>query len=116
MNEKRIANLMETLKCSREEAISVIEDDARIDKGEKLFELDSEQKKNAKAATITSTGAKTERKPREKKENTDKQALVQMLIGGLGEVDNLTVANAEREFTFTFNGNKYKVVLSAPRS
>ena len=30
--------------------------------------------------------------------------------------DSYEIANAEREFSFTFRGRKYKVVLSCPRS
>ena len=39
---------MKTLDLTREQALQVIEDDKRIDKGEKLFELTDEQKANAK--------------------------------------------------------------------
>ena len=42
--ENRILQLMTALKISREEALQVLEDDKRIDRGEKLFELTDEQK------------------------------------------------------------------------
>ena len=43
----RVNELMILLQCSEEEALQVIEDDKRIDRGEDLFPLTAEQKKNA---------------------------------------------------------------------
>jgi hypothetical protein len=43
--------------------------------------------------------------------------LLHLLQCGLGDnVTDLVVTNQEREFLFTYNGIKYKVVLSAPRT
>ena len=97
----------------------VLADDKRIDKGEKLFELDPELKKGAKKAR------QADRKPtaynfqkRERKADMGKRDLISALVGAVapladGEVE---ITNIEREFVFTVNGRKYKVVLSAPRS
>jgi hypothetical protein len=119
MDEKLIAKHMTVLGISREEAIQLIADDKRIDKGEKLFELDPELEKGAKKAR------QADRKPtaynfqkRERKADTGKRDLISALVGAVapladGEVE---VTNIEREFVFTVDGRKYKVVLSAPRS
>ena len=40
--EEKIAKLMKSLGISREEAIELMEEDKRIDRGEKLNELDPE--------------------------------------------------------------------------
>ena len=54
---------------------------------------------------------------RERKADNDKATLVNTLFNAiLPMCDTYEVQNAEREFTFTYNGKKYKVVLSAPRS
>ena len=50
MDEKLIAKHMKVLGITREEAIQLIEDDRKIDKGEKLFELTPEQKQASKKA------------------------------------------------------------------
>ena len=50
-NEKRIAELMKALECTREEALEIIADDEAIDSGEKLFELTPEQEKASKIVT-----------------------------------------------------------------
>ena len=100
----------------------VLADDKRIDKGEKLFELTAEQEKASKQAR------KADRAPtvykldntagkRSKKANTDKAFLIDLLIRSLPPHGvGIEVVNPEREFTFTYNGTKYKIVLSAPRS
>ena len=101
----------------------VLADDKRIDKGEKLFELSAEQEKASKQAR------QADRKPtvykldnangkRSKKANADKQTIINALDEALCRIaDKQTeITNAEREIIFHFNGVKYKVVLSAPRS
>ena len=98
----------------------VLADDKRIDKGEKLFELSAEQEKASKQAR------QADRKPtvykldntagkRSKKADTDKQEIMRKLLDCFDEYAP-QVINAEREFTFTYNGKKFKIVLSAPRS
>ena len=118
---------MRKLGMTEEEIKQVLADDKRIDKGEKLFELTAEQTKASREAR------QADRKPtvykldnangkRSKKANTDKQYLIKAIVSGLktycGLLDENTVevVNAERELIFHYNGTKYKVVLSAPRS
>ena len=48
--EKKVFESMIALGCSEEEAFEVIESDRRIDKGEKIFDLDPELEKGAKKA------------------------------------------------------------------
>lgn len=102
----------------------VLEDDKRIDKGEKLFELSAEQEKASKQAR------QADRKPtaykldntagkRSKKANEVKAGLIELLSEVIKEqpaCNNLEIVNNEREFVFSWMGTKYKVVLSAPRS
>lgn len=119
MDEKLIQKHMTLLKCTREEAIQLIEDDKRIDKGEKLFELDPELAKGAKKAR------QADRKPttykfstREKKAKPEKAEICSAMMEGLAKIGvaDFNVTNAEREFLFTHNGIKYKVTLACPRS
>lgn len=103
------------------EILSVLASDKEIDRGAKLFELDAEKQagaKKARRAERTDTP-----KPRERKPNEDKQFLLRVLLKalenhddeGFGEEFQSEVINPEREFLFTYNGTKYKVVLSVPR-
>ncbi len=126
--EKQIEKLMKTLNVSRAEALEIIETDKRIDKGEKLFDLDPELEAGAKKARQADRAKSTEPVKRERKANLDKQAIINRFVASLenwfasdsqhtfNACTNIEVANPEREFTFTYNDVKYKVVLSAPRS
>lgn len=109
---------MKNLGCDYETAKQVVLDDERIDKGEKLFEQTAEQKANSKKYR------QGDRKPtvykletRERKADVDKREIIQTLDDTLCDlVDNVTVTNIERQIDFEFNGRKFRVVLSAPRS
>ena len=115
------------LGMTKEEITEVLEADKMIDQGIKLFELTPEQEKASKQARqadrkpkvydLDNTGGK-----RSKKANEDKQYLIKaiqaglkMYCGGLNEA-SIETQNPEREFTFTYNDTKYKVVLSIPRT
>lgn len=97
--------------------------DKRIDRGEKLFELDPELEAGAKKARQADRKP-SERKPREKKQDKDKAFLLRVMLKALENHDDKgfgtefqsEVINPEREFSFTYNGRKYKVVLSCPRT
>ena len=106
---------------TEDEILDVLATDKEIDRGAKLFELDEELKagaKKARRADRTDTP-----KPRERKPNEDKQFLLRVLLKALENHDDegfgtefqSEIINPEREFLFTYNGTKYKVVLSAPR-
>ena len=120
--EKLIAKHMNLLKISREDAIQLIEDDKRIDKGEKLFSLTPEQEKTSKKARSAGRKPKTtvykfDTTKRKTPENKNKSDLISVITGALTEygAKNLELINPEREFTFTMDGTKYKIVLSLPR-
>lgn len=110
---------MRRLGFTEQEIAETLEADRKIDKGEKLYELTPEQKQVEKKAR------QADRKPtvynfqkRERKADTGKRDLISALVSAVapladGEVE---ITNIEREFVFTVNGRKYKVVLSAPRS
>lgn len=118
MDEKRVVELMHLLQCSREEALQVIEDDKRIDRGEKLFELDAEAEKNAKKArTMPRQPTVYTFTPRERKADNDKRYLINEIFKLLElQGVQVSVTNQERELTFNYNNRKYKIVLSCPRS
>jgi hypothetical protein len=114
--EEKIQKLMKSLNISREEAIDLIEEDKRIDKGEKLYELDPELEKGAKKARQADR-KKTEVK-RERKPKPEKAEICSAMMEGLAElgVEDFNITNPEREFLFTHNGTKYKVTLACPRT
>ena len=122
--EKQIANLMELLQCTEEQAKDIIAKDKEIDKmtvAQCESDLTQEQKASAKKAR------QGDRKPtvynfntRERKADLDKAHLIHLLADCLCMVtaneNDLTVTNAERQIDFVYNGRKFRVVLSAPRN
>jgi hypothetical protein len=119
MDESLIAKHMNILGISREEAIQLIEDDRRIDKGEKLFELTSEQKqaaKKARQADRKPTIYKFDTSKRKRPANESKRLLIDTIKTALENIGaNVEITNIEREMILMFEDTKYKVVLSAPR-
>lgn len=105
---------MKALGMSEEEIADILRTDKEIDRGAKLFELSPELEAGAKKAR------RADRKPtavkRERKEDADKRQLITLLTSALGNVRPEDIINPEREFLFTWNGKKYKVTLSCPRS
>lgn len=129
MDKDRIDLLMKNLGITENEAVEVLEADRQIDKGEKLFELTDEQSKASKQARIVPrTPTAYNFTKRERKADNDKRriieylknALVNEIYTSLTDVDCLAVEvdviNPERELVFNYNGRKFKIVLSAPRS
>lgn len=115
----RLEHLMKILDISADEAKQLLADDARIDKGEKLFELSMDQKKVEKKmrqADRKPTVYKLEK--RERKPNEDKQALISIFastLNSLADLETVEITNKERQIDFKWNGTRYRIVLSAPR-
>ena len=119
---EKIQEIMELLQCTEEQAKQVLESDKQVDKmtvRECESDLTQEQKASAKKAR------QGDRKPtvynfntRERKADTDKGKLIEMLASAINLVTDQepTVTNAERQIDFVYNGRKFRVVLSAPRS
>lgn len=117
--QARIDELSKILDITQAEVLEMLKDDERIDKGEKLFELDAELEKGAKKARQAPRSANSTPTKRERKADTDKGFLIGLIkdtLNECGEIANLTVVNQERELTFELNDRKFKIVLSAPRS
>ena len=114
--EEKIQKLMKSLNISRDEAIELMEEDKRIDRGEKLYELDPELEKGAKKARQADRKANTTTK-REKKPKPEKEEICSAMMDGLRAlgVGEFEVTNPEREFIFHKDGIKYKVTLACPR-
>ena len=120
MNKKEL--LMQKLGCTEEEALQIIEDDKRIDKGEKLFELTAEQKKVAKQATSTGTKKHTTYKfdKKSRKENPIKQQIIEEIFKFITEnaefsAESVEILNKERQIAFKVGENDYELTLVQKR-
>ena len=106
---------MQKAGFTEEEIADVLKCDKAIDQGENLFPLDPTLEagaKKARRADRTDTP-----KPKARVEDKDKQQLMRLfrLIATEYGTD-LEIVNPEREFLFTYNGKRYKVVMSVPRT
>lgn len=117
MNEKRIAELMKSLGCSREEAIQVIADDDAIDGGAKLFELTADQKKAVKKMTGTGTRKSSGTVKRERKPDEEKQEIIAKIADFLAKIDgfDVEIIKNEREISLLVGENDYSITLTKHR-
>ena len=108
---------LKKLELTDKEIAEVLDCDKRIDKGEKLFTLDKEQEKASKKARNIGQKTVYTFTKREKKADTDKRLLLDVLYNSILDlVVDAKVNNHEREFEFKYKDKKYKIVLSCPRS
>ena len=117
MNEKRIAELMKSLGCTRAEAIQVIEEDEAIDRGEKLYELSADQKKVARSMTATGTKKSSGTVKRERKPDEEKQEIIAKIANFLKEIDgfDVEIIKNEREISLLVGDNNYSITLTKHR-
>jgi hypothetical protein len=120
---EQLRRIMENLKCSETEAAEIMAYDKAVDRGEKTpHDLTPAQNKVAQSYARTGTRKPTVYKfeKKERKPNEPKRELIQTITDALieqGMIDDnsLHIENIERQIDFTFNGVKYRIVLSAPR-
>ena len=119
MAKDRVAELMAQLKCTKEEALEIIECDKAIDRGERVYfdlspEAEKQAKKYANTGTRQTNGAKTERK---RKENPTKATVIAELAQFLAEngYEMVEITNKERQIAFKVGENVYELTLVQKR-
>ena len=110
---------------TEEEIEDMLKCDQEIDRGADLFPLDPELEKGAKKARRADRTDTPKKANRERKPNDDKRFLIDALVWAVttdieqaGDnvlATDVEIINPEHKFLFTYNGTKYKVVLSVPR-
>lgn len=113
------AERMRELGYTEEEIADMLKCDREIDRGADLFPLSADLEQGAKKARRADRTDTPKKAVRERKPNNDKRFILQCLVDGVNDfstADQFEITNPEREFLFTYNGTKYKVVLSAPRT
>ena len=119
MAETQIDRIMKNLRCSREEAESILAEDRRIDRGERVdFDLDPETEKRAKkfanAGTRTTKEGKTARKA---PENPTKEGVIAAISNFLTEngYNSVEIINKTRQIGFKIGEDAYEITLIAKR-
>lgn len=113
----RVEVIMKTLDLTREQALELLEDDKRIDRGEKMdFDLAPEEEKNAKKYTRADTKkhAASGKKPREDDEKT---AIIEQLFEFLSEnsYENVEILNKSQKIGFKLGENSFSLTLTRHR-
>lgn len=113
---------MENLGCSEEEANALLEYDKEVDRGSKNleFDLSPEQEKVAKKYRTVSEYKKPlvlEQKPRPRKENVTKSALIAEIAAFLIEkgYENVEILNKERQIRLKVSENAFELTLVQKR-
>lgn len=112
--EKDILKAMKNLDLTREEAIQMLQDD----EDDVTVELTAEQKKVVKKMVQGDRKKETVPRKRERKPDDTKRLLMNVLqtaIESNSLVTDFTITNIEREMTFRYNGELFRVTLSKPR-
>lgn len=116
MTEKE--KLMTLLNITEAEALDIMAYDKQVEKGKATeYDLTAEQKKVASDMAKTGTRVYNFSKKREKKVNETKADLIAFLVEKLNEfgVENLEIANAERQICFSVGDNRYDLTLTQKR-
>jgi hypothetical protein len=121
--EKAIHNYMKSLGISREDAEQLWEDDQADYIGEQGEEMTLKAKEIRRYEQSTE---KKERKPREKKIDQEKVAILEYLVNRMEsrhcvleedewDFDKIIVANPQKEITFRVGENEYSLTLTKHR-
>jgi hypothetical protein len=121
--EKAIQNYMKSLGISREDAEQLWEDDQADYIGEQGEEMTLKAKEIRRYEQSTE---KKERKPREKKIDQEKVAILEYLVNRMEsrhcvleedewDFDKITIANPQKEITFRVGENEYSLTLTKHR-
>ena len=113
-----VQKLMQVLGVSEEEAREILATDKAIEQGADPFPLtDAEEKASKEARRAEQDKATRKQTAKPKKVDADKLEIISTIDDALCDlVDNVEIINPEREILFHFNGRKFKITLSAPRS
>ena len=112
ISDKEIDKLVDTLGISVEEAIQIWLEDNNYEVNEEVERLTKQAKDNKITATIH--GAQKARTKREvvRKEDPDKEWLIQQLADTLGKLGiSYKVTNIGKIIEFEYNNNSYKIDL-----
>ena len=113
-----VQKIMQVLGVSEEEAREILATDKAIERGADPFPLtDAEEKASKEARRAEQDKATRKQTTKPKKVDADKAEIISVLDDALCDlVDDVEVINPEREILCHFNGRKFKITLSAPRS
>ena len=120
-DQNRIDELVDLLGCSIVEAQQIIEDDKKIDKGERVaFDLSKEDEKKAlKLANVKEhkKSAVYKFEKRERKADTTKEGVIEQIANFLQEngYENVEITNKSKLIAFRIGEDDYELNLVRKR-
>lgn len=114
-----VQKIMQVLGVSEKEAREILATDKAIEQGADPFPLtDAEEKASKEARRAEQDKATRKQATKPKKVDADKRAIIQAIDEAIcGIADQASeITHEEKEILFHFNGRKFKITLSAPRS
>ena len=112
VNEKEVNKLVEVLGISEEEAIQTWLEDNDYEVNEEVAELTKKAKENKITATIHGAQKVRTKKEVVRKEDPDKEWLIQQFAETLGKLGiSYEVTNIGKIIEFEYNNNSYKIDL-----
>ena len=118
IDEKRVTSIMETLDLTREEALEMLADDEKVDKGADLHPLTKEQEEVARKMrkadrkpTVYNWQKKRERKPNELKREIIDDLFTFMCENWAQIAQNGNISNVERQIDFEIDGRNFSIQL-----
>ena len=117
LNEKNIADYMKRNKCSRDEAIELINYDNAVEGNEETeFDLSAEQAENVKKMMRKTDHAKRERKPNELKEAIVAEVAEFLREDAQGQMyEDVEIVNKNRQISFTVSDKHFELTLVEKR-
>lgn len=118
--EEKIANIMEKLNVSRDEALEIIEYDNKIDKGIIKDDLTAEQKKIIKKYTNVARGVNAYGKEQTRTIKTDepKRYIIELISTALKNnemISEVQIINAQKTILFKNGADTYEIDLKRKR-
>lgn len=108
---------MRAQRYAEEEIADMLKCDKEIDRGADPFPLDPELEAGAKKARRADRTDTPKKANRERRIDPDKVEIIGVLNDAVCDLaDDVGEVVNEREFLFIYNGRKFKVTLSCPRS
>ena len=112
VNEKEVNKLVEVLGISEEEAIQTWLEDNDYEVNEEVAELTKKAKENKITATIHGAQKVRTKKEVVRKEDPDKEWLIQQFADTLGKLGiSYEVTNIGKIIEFEYNNKSYKIDL-----
>lgn len=119
--EEKILQMMKALKCSREEAIDVIESDKAIDKGERVyFDLSEKEEREAIKMSAVKSQDRTKKEDSKRGKVKPPNELKERIVFELSEFlkenyENVEIVNKNRLINFKCGDKSFDLTLVQKR-